>query len=442
MAITTATQAAQIVNESMKTLGYEYQIDVTNGDTIEEGFKQIGVFNPSALRRILDQVVTILVFRNYGVMFDESDNPTRVFWRDFINYGGGEEDIFHEIIEAERGYWAEDFAGLDAEGSKNLALEIAQDLVEYKKSNVRKSFHTDYDNFRIKLSRSDLEISEIFTPNGFAKFVDVQMANIQWSAEVKLQQIAIDQTVKLVNDQNLVFIEGLNPNSTNGVTDIVERIRTTSSGMMNISTAFNKDGVINKSSFDDLFLVTTPEFINRISVRGYANAYNLAEYRDNNRLLELPYGTDLGTSPTGQKVLAVLVDRRAIVLALRYWNMMPNRVENTDYINYFLKVRFIKGYNTFFNAVAFCGDDIGFFVNGGEMSVISSTAQQTVFVNGVSTVISANGAIAVPRGSVVEGDGLVFYGGFNTDRSQMVAQTDEIEVALPIYVVEGGEGIV
>lgn len=434
MAIT-IQQGAQILNQSLKTLGYEFQIDTTSDDTIEEGFKQIGVFSPSALRGIMDQVVTILTFRNYGIMFDKSDNPTRVFWRDFINYGGGEEDIFHEIIEAENGFWAEDYAGLNAEQSKELALEIAQDLVEYKKSKIRKKFHTDYDGFRIKLSRTDLEISSVFTPSGFTRFVDVQMANIQWSAEVKLQNVAIQQVVDMVNNQDLVFIEGLNPNSTNGVTTIVERIRTVSDGMQNISTAFNKDGVLNKSSYDDLFLVTTPEFMNRLSVRGYANAYNLNEYREKNRLLELPYGTNLGTSPTGQPVHAVLIDRRAIVLAMRYWAMMPNRVENTDYINFFLNVRFIKGYNEFFNAVAFCGDDLGFFTNAGESSIIASAEETDVYVNGTLTTIPAGEAIYVPKGSIVEKSGAKFLGGYSTDRNYMVSTTDEIEASLPIYIV-------
>lgn len=389
MAITTATQAAQIVNQSMKALGYEYQIDTTSGATIEEGFKAIGVFSPSALRQILDQAVTILIHRNYGIMFDESDNPTRVFWRDFINYGGGEEDIFHHVIEAENGFWADDFAGMaeDDEAYKQLAGSIANDLVSYKKSELSKKIHTDYTNFRIKLSRSDLLISEVFTPTGFASFIDTQMANIQWSAEYKLMNIVIDNVKSMVTHDAVVFHEHFNLNNPNGVTSMVEAIRNVSDGMQKPVGAYNKDGVINKSSFDDLYLVTTPDFINRISVRGYANAYNLKEYRDNNKVIELPAGTNLGTSPTGEQVYAVLVDRRAVMVALRYWSMMPFNVSNTDYINFFLKVRAIKGYNEFFNAVAFCGDEIGNFTDGDLVPLIIKTAYVDVItslhINGV-----------------------------------------------------------
>lgn len=415
MAITTSTQAAQIVNQSMKALGYEYQIDTTSGQTIEEGFKAIGVFSPSALRQILDQAVTILIHRNYGIMFDESDNPTRVFWRDFINYGGGEEDIFHHVIEAENGFWADDFADVDSdEAYKTLASNIANDLVGFKKTELSKKIHTDYENFRIKLSRSDLLISEVFTPTGFARFIDTQMANIQWSAEYKLMNIVIDNVKAMVAHDAVVFHEHFNLNNPNGVTTMVEAIRNVSDGMQKPVGAYNKDGVINKSSFDDLYLVTTPDFINRISVRGYANAYNLKEYRDNNKVIELPAGTNLGTSPTGEQVYAVLVDRRAVMVALRYWSMMPFNVSNTDYINFFLKVRAIKGYNEFFNAVAFCGDEIANFTDGDRVPlvvrIVNYSLKTRMRVNGESIedkfFAESNGnyiaILSVYKGSVLE----------------------------------------
>ena len=403
MAITTATQAAQIVNQSLKTLGYDFAIDTASSQTIEDGFKQIGAFAPSALSRIMEQCVTILVFRNYGTMFNESKNPTRALWRDFINYGGGEEDIFHEIIESENGYWADDFADKDDLESRNFALEIAKDLTEYKKPSIRKKFHTDFETFRIKLSRSDLEISSVFTPEGFIRFVDTQMANVQWSAEAKLQSIAIEQLKKMATDGNVVYFEGYNPNTTNGVTSIVETLRTIGDGMQTLTDAFNVDKVKNISSFEDLYMIATPEFVNRISVRGYANAYNLAQYKDNNRYLEVPYGTDFGTSPNGEKILAMLVDRRAIVLALRYWNMMPFNVSNTDYINFFLKVKCIKGYNEFFNAVAITGNELDFFVEPPiNQSLIYTNTDVNLFINGVEKPLGYDETIAVPYGSVVE----------------------------------------
>lgn len=405
-----AKQGADLIIQSLAKLGYPTDgYDTSTASGVDNVFNTVGAFPASMLNNILEQVNIVLVFNNFKVMFDSSENPTRRFWRDFINYGGGVEDIFHKIIEAEDGYWADDFANLDDEAYKTLSTEIATDLVGFKKEEIIKKFHTDIDKFRIKLSRSDLEIAKVFTPAGFAAYVDVQLANMQTSAEVKLQSLTIAQIKKVVDDKRIVFKSGYNVNNSNGVTTLVEDIKSIYDGMTsNVSTLFNYKGEIQKSSKDDVYLVTTPELKERIRTRGYSNAYNLKEYETDNRWLTLPYGTDLGEDGDGNKVLAMLVDRKTIVMALRYWQMLPFRVNNTDYTNYFLKVMLVKGYNEFFNAVAFTGADIGNFSDGGGIG--GNTEYVTISVdmsNSDATYpfsyFKANGA-NVNFGSIVDGD--------------------------------------
>lgn len=392
----TAQQGANLIIQSLGKLGYPTDgYDTSTPEGVDNVFNTVGAFPPSMLNNILEQVNIVLVFNNYKVMFDSSENPTRRFWRDFINYGGGVEDIFHKIIEAEDGYWAEDFANLSDEDYRNLSAEVAADLVSFKKEDVAKKFHTEMDKFRIKLSRSDLEIAKVFTPTGFVNYVDAQMANMQTSAEVKLQSIAIDQIRKVVNDNRIVYRGGYNVNTPNGVTSFVEDIKAIFDGMTeNVSDMFNYSGVTQKSKKDDMYLVTTPELKERIRTRGYANAYNLKEYEADNRWLTLPYGTDLGEDVNGNKVLALLVDRKTIVLALRYWQMLPFRVNNTDYTNYFLKVMLVKGYNEFFNAVAFTGEDIGNFTDGERFATVIVKYSEGDALYGASEVVKnviANG---------------------------------------------------
>lgn len=404
---TTVIQAAQIINSSINKLGYQYQIDTTSNETATQGIEQIGAFSPSQLNKILDQMNLVLIFRNYGLMFDSAEDPTRVFWRDAINNGGGIEDIYHEIIESENGFWAEDFDGLDEDGAKALGGEIASDLVSYKENDIIKKFHTNMSRFRLKMSRTDLEISKVFTAEGVTRYIDTQMANLQWSANYKLMQETISAIVGAVNDRKVVFKEGFNLNTPNGVTTMVEAIRTVADGMHQPTTLYNYMQILQRSSDRDLFLVVTPSVINRIRVRGYANAFNLEEYRDNNRLIILPEGTDFGESPSGQKVHACLVDRRAIVIALRYWRMMPKVIENTDYINFFLNVQFLKGYNEFFNFVAFAGDELDFFNESDDTVNVflipggQPAPDSRIFVNGKQ--LSSYEYIGTPK------DGINFY---------------------------------
>ena len=353
----TAVQCAGWLNEALEKTGYPYRIDTTSEQTASDGIKTIGAFPPSQLNAIMDQYNAILIFRNYGIMFSESDDPTRAFWRDFVNYGGGIEDIYHKIIDEEPVVWAEDFSGLTTEQAQQLGQKLAGDAYSFKKEDVIKKFHTDMDGFRLKLSRSDLAISEVFTPEGIVNYTDVQMANLQWSANVHLQQHTIACIKKMIEDNKIIYKTGYNPNTPSGVTSIVEGVKTCTDAFKAPSDKFNYSQVLNKSDEEDIYLVVTPEFLNRIETRGYANAFNLNEYRMKNRLIVLPYGTDFGTYST-EKVLAVLIDKRAIVMALRYWKMMPNIVPNSDFINYFLNVKFISGYNEFFNAVAFTGGEV------------------------------------------------------------------------------------
>lgn len=372
MAITT-TEAAGYLNETLSRLGNDYQIDTTSDSTLTEGFKAVGAFPPSLKSNILDMQMLILVQRAYSSMFNSSKNPTRRFWRDAVDYGGGIRETFVKLIEAEDGFWAEDFDGTDDDA---LSQSIAKDLVRFKKDDVINKIHPVNKKFRIKMSMSDMEYAKVFTPDGYAAFVDRKFANFQESAEAHLMDIAIDVMKDMVADSHVIFNAGHDLNTTNGVTTFVEALNTTSDGMSTLSTAFNFDGVRTSTDPDDVYLVTTPELFNRIKSRGYANAFNLQEYINKNKIIMLPAGTDLGTHD-GKSVGAMLVDYRSILLAVKYWEVMPFVVSNTDYRNTFLKAQLVSGYTEFFNAVAFITGDVDFFTDAQQ-------GYATLQVNGFS----------------------------------------------------------
>lgn len=358
MALTT-TEAAGYLNETLSRLGNDYQIDTSSDARLAEGFKTVGAFPPALKSNILDMQMLILVQRAYSSMFSSSKNPTRRFWRDAVDYGGGIRETFVKLIEAEDGYWAEDFGGTDDD---ELSQNIAKDLVKFKKDDVINKIHPVNKRFRIKMSVSDLEYSKVFTPEGYASFVDRKFANFQESAEAHLMDIAIGVMKDMVENSHVIFNAGHDLNTANGVTTFVEALNTTSDGMSTLSAAFNFDGVRTSSSPDDIYLVTTPEIFNRIKSRGYANAFNLQQYINNNKIIMLPAGTTLGTHDY-KTVGAMLVDYRSILLAVKYWEVMPFVVSNSDYRNTFLKAQLVTGYSEFFNAVAFVTGEVDFFTD-------------------------------------------------------------------------------
>ena len=384
MAITdlsTAQGLAGIMNEALTNYfgRGSYQIDTTSLESIEAGFGEVGAYPAEMKNSLLNQVNLVLIYRNYGTMFTESKNPTRRFWRDAIRYGDGIADIYQEILEpisGIQGIWAEDYAG-QADTSE-LALNNAKYHFNFHKGDVQKKFHVDTTRRDFAISVSELEISKAFTPEGFAGYINVKIANLQWSAEVHLLTAAIENMRKMVTDQNIIFSTGHNLNNQNGVTETVETIRTITDSMTSLSRSYNKAGIITISDSEDLYLLTTPQFLQRIGVRGAANAFNINEYRLQNRVLILPEDTDFGKAPNGETVHAMLVDRRAIVMAMRYWKMAPFVPTGADWQNYFLKIEYLHGYNDFFNAVAFAGEPIDdFFDNARGATVIIGTANGT-----------------------------------------------------------------
>lgn len=365
MAITTATQAAQLVNQTLADNGWEsYQIDTTNGDTLEAGFKAIGALPPTMRSNILEAYLLVLEQHTFTSMFDESKNPTRAFWRNGLSYGGAIKEIFLKLIEAEDGYWS------DANMTDEQAQAIATDLVKFKADDILQRIHPINEQFRLKLSISDLEYSKIFTPAGMEEFLNGKYANYRQSVEAKFMDLVITYLKKMVSDDKVKVLTGFDLNTANGVTSFVEQLNTVNDGMQTLTAMYNYDEVRTLSpSSEYVYLVSTPEFYNRMKSRGYSNAFNVEYYKNNNRLIMLPAGTNLGNGPSGRQVGAMLVDRRSVICALRYYDTKPFVVSNTDYRNMFTNVQCIIDYNTFFNAVAFETGAVANFTEGAGYGV-------------------------------------------------------------------------
>lgn len=408
MAIT-VQQAAGYLNETLGKLGYDYRIDTTSDTTLEAGFKEVGAFSPAMLDNIVSMQMKILKTRVYTAMFNESKNPMRRFFRDAVDYGGGIQEIYMKLIKAEDGYWAH------ADMTNDEADAIARDLVSFKDDDVINKIHPVNFKFRVKMSISDLEVSKLFTPQGYADFLGQKYSNFQQSAEAKLQEIGIAKIKEMVAAGKCKFETGLDLSTPNGVTSTVERINTVSDGMQTLNALYNFDGVETTTDFDNLYLVVTPKFINRLRSRGYANAFNLEEYRAKNRLIMLPAGTSIGTDSTGKEIGCMLIDYRSILIAIRYWEVKPFIVSNTDYRNTFMNVQGIVDYNTFFNAVAFVTGDVNFFTESNNYVTINlkpnlqggQVTPLSVKINGNDPSVyqintSSNYRYQVPIGSIVE----------------------------------------
>ena len=358
---TTLREGAEIVNESLRTLGYEYQINTESDETITEGLEEIGAYPKSQRNAIMEQMNLIVQQRNYGVMFDAAKNKFRAFLVDATYEGFGIEDIFHEIIDGNAPLWD------DTENSQ----EILADLVSYDENKIHKIFHTESDSRQFKATLDRRNYSKVFTARGVVNYIDTKLANLSWSAEVYLMQKVVALVKQMISDGHIKFVSNLNPNNLDGVNNIVEVIKATVDGFKTPSSEYNYGAydkntkayrpVVNiTGSDDDIFIVTTPDYFNRIKVQGYSNAFNLSQYELEGRVIFAPAGTDFGTIG-GEKVMFAVIDRRAIVMAIKHWAGTSFFIPNVERTNHWLNVELLRGYNTFFNAVAFTGEELANF---------------------------------------------------------------------------------
>lgn len=365
MAVSTVKQCAEVINQSLKTLGYEYQIDTTSNETIDAGLKAVGAFPPSQRNTIMEQMNLIIQARNYGVMFDATKNPFRRFLVS-LDEGFGIEDIFHELIDGIDPLWDD----TTPEGTQ----KVINDLYSYDTNRIHKFFHTDSVGKEFKTTIDRRNYDKVFLPSRVTRYVDTKLANLSWSAEVWLMQFIIGIIKTMVANGHVVFKEGYNPNTKDGVASLVEDINATTDGFLTPSKLYNL-GVPNASggfdaitnitnSKEDIFIVTTPELMRRLKTRGYSNAFNLSEFELAGQIMYLPAGTDLGQR-NGKEVLAIALDRRSVVCGLFRWVGTSKFIENTICMQHFLLTELLYGYNTVFNCVAFVGEALGDY-SGGE----------------------------------------------------------------------------
>ena len=358
----TINQAVNYINNTLRLLNYEnYLLPAptgTNDGEVTEALQKLAAASPFVRNQIMQQMNLVVQARNYGVMFDSSKNPMREFLVG-LEEGFGIEDIFHELIEGIDPLW-------DGNGTTD---KIIKDLYSYDTNEIDKCFHVKSIGKEFKTTVDRRNYDKVFMPDKVVRYIDTKLANLSWSAEYWLQSVIANKAKEMVDNGDAVIYSGFDISTEEGVTNVVEKARTVISGFQTPCNLYNKGArkrptdenltpIINMTNKEDIFIITTPEYFERLKVRGYANAFNLSQYEIEGRILYLPNGTDMGTK-NSEKVIMIILDRRAILAGIKTWAGTSNFIENIIAMNHFLLVEMLIGYNTFFNCVAITGIGIG-----------------------------------------------------------------------------------
>ena len=339
---TSLTEALEILNLAKNNEGFQADPEIT-----AENLETIGVLPPNVLNKYINGINLIIEQRYFTSMFDSSKNPWRKFFIDLGKVGFGIKDMFVEMVEGQTPMWDASYTD----------QQVVEDLVKYAVDKVKVKYHEQNMEKQFKATIDEREYSKMFTAAGLPRFIDAKIINLASSAELWLQNEVIGLIKSMVDNGEVVIKSGYDLTTVAGIKQMVEDIRSISAGATLPSKAYNKEGVMTRADSGDLFLITTHEIMERINVQDLSAAFNVNFANIPANVVHAPNGTNLGTdATTNKKALFILIDRKTLVLGIRTWRMTNFPIPNTLKHNNWLSIEGLKSYNTFFTAVAFCGD--------------------------------------------------------------------------------------
>ena len=297
----------------------------------------------------------VAVQRGHENFFSPDRNDFRAFIIDIqTEFGWTIEDYMLEILDGITPQWVE---------GNYTDTEQAENLVKDYEQKVRENMHYTPFNKQFPTTVRDYEYRKSFYPNKLASFIDRKITNMSSSAEIWLKNSVLIDELKEMSTKGEIVVKGnYTVNNKNGILTLLEDISTDYEAFSQDNKSYNKDGVISITPSDDLkYIVTKASIYKRLAVREYASAFNLKEMDLKGRIIYVPEDYDLGKANNGQDILFYVVDRRAIVVAIKMWKASSFYVANQYKTNHWLGVEGIRGHNTFINAVVYTGEPKGNF---------------------------------------------------------------------------------
>lgn len=344
-----------MLNEAIKISGLEGLDTIT-----QENITKLLQLPDAQLQTIINNLYLVSEQRGFQNLWSSEDNPFREFLFDMKNNGWTIQDYMIDILEGMTPYWDDSYTD----------SQVAEGLVKDYEQKFETSFHMTPFSKQFATTINEKDYSKYFYPYSLQSFVDMKINNLPSSAEIYLEkQVLIDEVKQMITDTDVIVKDGYDPNSDIGIKHMIEDMKTVYKSFKQPTNMYNKRRVISITPSEDMiFTFMKPSTMERLKVYVNSAAYNLDEVMIKGRVIFIPEDMTLGTDTSGNEILAVILDRRALVVGLRTWKMRDFEVPNTLRRNYFLSIEGIRGHNDFINAVAFKGAKVANFLNEGSDS--------------------------------------------------------------------------
>lgn len=337
----------ELLNAANKYLG------LFNEEITPETVEVITALSEAQQKALFNQMLLISEQRGHENIFNAEKNAFRAFIIDAGEFGWTIQDYMLEVLDGITPQWVSGNYD-DTEQAANLVKDYEQ--------GIQGAYH--YEAFRKQFPTTirDYEYKKSFYPSKIGAFVERKIGMLNTSAEIYLMnEVLIDELKVMLTRGDIKMKMGNTVNNSNGILTLLEQVKADYIGFGQPNSNYNADGIISITPYDDLkYMITKASTFERIKVREYSGAFNLDQMKLEGRIIFIPEDYDLGTYD-GETPLFFLVDRRALVIALKMWKMGSFYVPNQYKTNHWLGVEGIRGHNRFINAVAYCGEAQGNF---------------------------------------------------------------------------------
>lgn len=344
-----------MLNEAVKLSGLEGLDTIT-----QENITKLLQLPDAQLQTIINNLYLVSEQRGFQNLWSSEDNPFREFLFDMKNNGWTIQDYMIDILEGMTPYWDESYTD----------SQVAEGLVKDYEQKFESAFHMTPFSKQFATTINEKDYSKYFYPYSLQSFVDMKINNLPSSAEIYLEkQVLIDEVRQMITDNDVIVKDSYDPNSDIGIKHMIEDMKTVYKSFKQPTNMYNKRGVISITPSEDMiFTFMKPSTMERLKVYVNSAAYNLDEVMLKGRVIFIPEDMTLGTDTSGNEILAMILDRRALVVGLRTWKMRDFEIPNKLRRNYFLSIEGIRGHNDFINAVAFKGAKVANFQSEGSGS--------------------------------------------------------------------------
>lgn len=391
-----------MLNEAVRLSGIEGLAEIT-----QQNITTLLQLPDAQLQTIINNLYLVSEQRGFQNLWSSEDNPFREFLFDMKNNGWTIQDYMIDILEGMTPYWDESYT--DA--------QVAEGLVKDYEQKFESAFHMTPFSKQFATTINEKDYSKYFYPYSFQNFIDMKINNLPSSAEIYLEkQVLINEVKQMVTDNDIVIKTGYDPNSDIGIKHIIEDMKTAYKSFKQPTNMYNKRGVISITPSENMiFTLMKPSTMERLKVYVNSAAYNLNEVMISGRVIYIPEDMSLGTDSEGNEVLAIILDRRSLVIGLRTWKMRDFEIPSKLRRNYFLSIEGIRGHNNFINAVAFKGAPVtNFQSEGSDSNAYGFGFASTEFFSNITSINIDGKTFPMPSSSSSFHYGFNRFIGYNT----------------------------